>query len=265
VNVYPFFLLIFALSSAAAETTGGKPAKNPCKKLLTTVAAREQSFVDSHSKQIQKRSFGDYEKSYGSSFSQKVLELNENEIWLDVGSGQIMPQRQYHEQRTLDRTARATTYAIDYFSPTGADYQNFLKTVPPEKFHFLGGRYFQDIPSTELPRANLITDYFGAATYADHLDQTLIKEISLLKVGSSLFLHLAGTRLRITDTLGRRVSLQKYLKLLKGVNIRATSASSFQIVRIHPTVGVPELQFLYSVDDGHPPPIRYYTLQPVRY
>lgn len=199
-----------------------------------------------------------YVSSLPDGFLDALSALNETGHWVDVGAGSARAALEYLANAArFPRSARVTAIVVrrpEWTAPQG-------EPVLSSRFRYLDGRTIQSIPASEIGQADLVTDVYGALTYAPDLIEALRSELNLLRVGGSLFATgLASTRF-IADSSLNAGRIAEFADLLqrfsRGLRVEGT-AQLLHIVRERETFELPELELVEFKSDS--PPDRVYFL-----
>lgn len=138
-----------------------------------------------------------------------------------------------------------------------SDLKNNVARLTQEfPFSFLYGRYIEAIPTAEIEKAELVTDFIGALSYTEDLTSTLNAVGSLLKPGGVLLTALWGTK--IFDRDGHEIPLAFFLQNMKGIALVKTEAFadsfyfSYSLKRTTGPLWVPPLK-LIKYENSRPP------------
>lgn len=246
-----------------------KPNLNDVKQLASVILSfaicplvQAQSASSGNDRHLQSgyivnRDLNEYSSAYllGDGFAAELKRLNSGQHWIDVGAGK----------------AEA---AIDYLSAGGPAQVTALSVEPYDtprlkealrrnrlRFRYLSGRVIEDYAMNELGHADIISDVYGAFSYAPHIDKVLIKFSELLRKDGKIFIALNGEDANI-NILG--ASLLCWLSAVQGmtvVNVNEhvrgwSTVLSIILRKDSENVVVPALELL-RFDDGNPP-VRVY-------
>lgn len=205
-----FYYLTGSLSYAGA---------NFCEDLLadptSAVVAEPNS---SASKNLQKfeqiftrsRGIQSYKIAFGSKFSEVLSQVMMGGHWLDSGAGDAIAVRQ-----VLSETGASKMKATAISLESQAESEGNLKV--------LKGRYIETIPSSEIAKAQLITDFFGPLAYSGQPDLILKKYFEALAQDGQIFIFLGighenyGTANRIVTKDGRYLTLVDWIRQIPGI------------------------------------------------
>lgn len=241
------------------------------------------------------RNLGSYAELLPVEFVRALVALGLEAHWLDAGSGEGLatidylmgrqdnsdsdygaaPETREALQRLNERptSQRARTTGVTYKYKTdhwAAGLAEPRRAVLGKtgRGRWLEGRYFEDIPDTEIGPAELITDVFGVLAYAPRLDEVVRKYLRLLRDDGFAFIHLGlpgeGS---VDDRIwiwrdGARLGLVEWLQSISGVQARkiefgtgtygTRKARALELRRTSPSPLVPSLE-LIEYKDGAPP------------
>lgn len=197
-----------------------------------------------------------FEFMFGSEFMNFLHSLNSNHRWLDSGSGDRVAISQYHEKQKAHPGESAQTVALSLENPvrwSARRIQRFLKSKNHIDFH---GRYFEEIPVDELGKFDLITEFFGPASYSSDLGLVLNRYLQLLKVGGRLYIN---NKFQTEIVIGDLVTtgLWDFLQQAQGISVRVSlnviaTKYSFEIIKTSEDAKFPSLSPI-SYEPGQPP------------
>lgn len=144
-----------------------------------------------------RRDLAGYANYFPDSFLKQLGTLGKNGHWIDAGSGEGEAVKNFFDAELLK------SYEDDYlFRPlslrasedkpqvTAVSYNMESDTPHQSKLHFKVGKYFEQIPTDEFAKADLITDLYGVASYSPRFDQVLSKYHEILKPGGKAYIFL---------------------------------------------------------------------------
>lgn len=186
--------------------------------------------------------------------------------WLDLGSGEgVAISSYYSDYAPWDTKLKAfgITYTIN---------PNFISNfIKPDQATFMIGRFFEDIPQTEIPRTNVITDFYGVLSYTLKFDLALYKALKSLKTKGVLYIHNGPndeSRLLTSFYNGPiLLNLVEFLKLIPGIKVEAietkfnpTGNLNIKITKLRDIKAfeIPKLQLIRITDDS--PPVRVFRI-----
>ncbi|MGZ3697833.1 MAG: hypothetical protein ACXWPM_01465 [Bdellovibrionota bacterium] len=302
-----FLVSALALPRPLGATTGDAPLCD-----LTTALGNLKSQVERNGFNTH-RGLKDYFNAFGAEFAEDLLRLGPEGHWVDAGAGDALAT--YHLQTLPDESInhwfsidRMEIYQRDKWGRFQKDYVKTgyaqrLEAIPrdqrpritaitfkpkkefptfpdPGRAKLLSGRYFSEIPPSEIEPADILTDFFGIAAYSPDLDQVLRRYDSLLKRDGTAYIvlgygypggnppHVLQTgKLFVQDVLtrsGQHLNLPDWLKSIPGWNVDIRIGVDYDpvvVAKIQKTsaepVKIPELELL-SQEKWGAPPIRTY-------
>lgn len=185
-------------------------------------------------------SYFDY-RGFGPILRKELISLKENEVWIDIGAGELFAQAEFF----LKGYSHGKAIAISVRDPDTKEFQEnlkYLRRLPFEKFLYLSGRRVEEIPAQELPPAKIVSDLFGALSFTEQIDSTLQKELEMLKPGGIFVARLQ--KAYIKDVSGRRFGIRKYLASVVGAEILFYGWHSLAMKRTVDKVNVPKLRLV---------------------
>ncbi len=185
------------------------------------------------------------------------LDSVEGSEWIDLGSGKNLAIASYFSIYKSEERSKLHATGITYRIPIDRGFNHIL---PDEgNFKSIVGRFFEDIPISELPKADIITDVFGPLSYSTHrFREALILAITILKDQGVLYINNGALDLDALTWFfynGEKLNLFEFLSTIEGLNIaesavgvgiKITKTSKFDINSI------PNFELLES-NDGSPP------------
>ena len=193
-------VLVLALAGSADAGSRGEAA-DLCERIII-----EGGFVKS-------RGLLKYVTLLGPSFMTDVARLGPRGIWADMGAGRGDAVREYKNWG-----GRAGVMAASFES---LETLRLLGEVP-EGMRILDGRFVEDIPPSELGRADVITDVYGAMSYSSRIDKVLERYFRMLKPGGAIYLHSFEAHTVVTGPGGTNLFLREWLQTLPGVHAERT-------------------------------------------
>lgn len=191
--------------------------------------------------------------SYAAHFPELTQLLPEFKVWMDLGAGNALAMREMATSGYLQ--SHQSLYAFGLHIPNSA----LIATKMLERtgqFKYIQGK-FEEQNLTSLPKADLITDVFGAVSYSPHLDRVIKNALEQLEVGGDFLISFTRDRFKIKTGFLKTTNLRGYLERVQGIDIVAdydtpTGTASLHIKRNRDELIVPELE-LIKVRDSIPP------------
>lgn len=244
VLVFPFFV--------ACPTYAGWFS---CKEQLSVeTAAGYVSKVIRRNSFIINRDLHDYARGFHPDFKKSLNSLKPTDTWIDLGGGKGLAIQDYIISRPRITDAAYTvlvTYKLgrlfgipDYFG----------------KIKLLEGRLFEDIPLREIPRAKLMTDYYGVLSYTRDPSKVLRMIFDRLEYGGELYLYTSNINTVVDDPNGgpHVISFSTMLESISGIKVEGRYGI-LKITKISPEVLVPDL-VLAKIDETSKPPFRRFRI-----
>lgn len=205
-------------------------------------ALQEFDTVTSESLYTKDRSlFGDksYESGFLSSFKSALMSLKSDQVWLDSGAGKFGPIVQYYSNGGQARTIGVTIEA----SSKEANIV-YLQKKYPQKFTALLGKPTESYSAAELPKVDLITDFYGAFSYSPHVDKVMQHYLTVLNTGGRIDMYYSNQYNRV-QVNGVRLELLDWISTIQGISYRAVhipgGAVAITIIKQNDKVSVPPL------------------------
>lgn len=192
-------------------------------------------------------------RGFGPWLRTEFLKLSDNDVWLDVGAGDLYAQVDYLSGNySSGKNTVAVAIAVEDSESEGfKNNKNYLRKNFPKRFRYLSGRRIEDIPVHELPKANIVSDLFGAMTFTDKVDQTLQRELDQLKVGGVMIARLQKAYIR--DRENKRFGIQRYVESIKGAETLLYGWYTLVMRKIQDEILVPQLQLIDFISGTNAP------------
>jgi SAM-dependent methyltransferase len=212
------------------------------------------------------RDLKEYVEYLGSDFLHTLASLRSDQVWIDSGTGDGRAILEYYKYG-----GQATTVGITVEPSKNSADKEILNLVGPKKFKFLTHKYIEDYDANEIPKADLITDVMGAASYSPHIDKVIEKFGQILKVGGRVHTNLViGAHMRrvapsgsfrIRDPDGTIIYIEQWFRAIKGMRLVTTDPSYNQdnlitLEKVADKVEVPPLELIDM--RSYEPPWREY-------
>lgn len=184
-----------------------------------------------------------FEYQYGlhSDFNVTLKKLSATDTWIDLGGGKGHAVEDYLKTQTSFVAAAQTvlvTYKLGRF---------FGIKKYGGKLMLLEGRLFEDIPLTEIPKAQLMTDFYGVISYTRDLTKSLNMIFDRLVLGGELYIHSSPMSTTIMAQ-GSPIGLQKFLELIPGIKVEGR-AGVLKVTKLSDYVIVPKLKLVLIDED----------------
>ncbi len=189
----------------------------------------------------------EYQYGLHSDFKVTLKNLRATDTWIDLGGGKGNAVEDYIKTHSSFAAAAQTvliTYKLGRF---------FGIKKYGGKLMLLEGRLFEDIPLTEIPKAQLMTDFYGVISYTRDLTKSLNMIFDRLTLGGELYIHSSPMSTTIMAQHSP-IGLQKFLELIPGIKVDGR-AGVLKVTKILEVVKVPELT-LVRLDEETLPPFR---------
>jgi hypothetical protein len=168
------------------------------------------------------RGLKEYVEYLGLDFERILGSLPPEGEWVDGGAGDAYAQKDFLGSRDGSRVipGRPRLTAITYEYP--ADQPRVLANG---RFQVMAGRFFEDIPLAELPRADLITDVVGILNYTYSLDRSLQKYLDMLKPDGLIFVFIPPGITSVRTRSGVLLNLEAWVRTIPGLRVTHLQAS----------------------------------------
>jgi hypothetical protein len=210
------------------------------------------------------RSFREYARTLPIAWIQTLAHLGPDAHWLDVGSGECIALEQFLSDHPItqeeissiqqammdgsplpegvplwERELDSIYLTIESQSleqkPSATGITYCLRRQVPTfdgKMRVIQGSFFENIPPHQIPKADVISDFFGAFAYSPRLDEVIRNYLEILKPEGVAYVRfgdflkpykskgsigLEGTRIKTLD--GREVGLVKWLEENKTLDV----------------------------------------------
>jgi hypothetical protein len=199
------------------------------------------------------RTLGEY-SLYLPGFNKALAELPKDGVWMDLGAGKAVAMRTaWSQDPSLTRKYFAFGVEIPSDARTAVE-----DAMVAGNFRYIEGK-FESVDMTQLPKANLITDVFGAVSYSPDLGRVMTNALSQLVPGGKMFTYYSMMGIKIKTGLFKSEDLLDYLRNIKGievVDIGDEGAGAVMIQRTEGPLEIPKLK-LEKVRAGKPPQFVY--------
>ena len=126
--------------------------------------------------------------------------------WLDAGAGRANAQKEYMLQ-LKDKINSPELLAVAFKKP-------FFTGIPSKsKMKYLSGRWFEEIPDSELGTFDVITDFFGPVSYGKDSLEIVNKYLRLLNAGGEIFISMPMNAAVLSTERSKVVSLSEWIKM----------------------------------------------------
>ncbi len=100
------------------------------------------------------------------------------------------------------------------------------------------GRFFEDVPMSEIGKANLITDFYGILAYTHDISAVLNRYLEMLPANGEIFIHLNA------DTKINGKTLGEFLKTIPGLEVEESlqHGVTVRVKKLAPIVKIPPLR-----------------------
>jgi hypothetical protein len=203
-------------------------------------------------KQLPVRYRTSYLNVFGPYFFEKLKNLDSSDTWLNVGGGELFAEVEYLTLEDFVDSEPASICVVSVESPDTDDFRKnyqFLQKSLGEKFVYMSGRRIEDIPSEELPKAQIVSDLYAAMAFSEHVDETLQKELALLEVGGTLFTTMDKVFIQNTDE--EKIGRKKYISSIQGAKLidKTTRFNPIIIEKKDALIVVPHLELTKFLSD----------------
>lgn len=204
----------------------------------------------------------------GSTFAREITQLQPGQWWIDVGAGRGTAIIDYLERDGSAGGVVGITVDVPKY-----DRRDKALTKYGDRFRYLSGRYLEeyDVPN-ELPRARVVTDFYGAFAYSPHLDEIVAKSAQMLEVGGHYYvLNGFDSKFQVEHQLtlltreGKSLSLREYFSMVGCMRVEEARdedwrTETYALVKECEDVKVPALE-LVTLRSGTPPRRTYRLAQ----
>lgn len=192
-------------------------------------------------------------KSYVSHFPELAHRIPEFKVWMDIGAGNAMAMRELATSGHLQ--SHQFLYAFGLHVPNSAAMAAKMLERTGQ-FKYLQGK-FEDQNLSSLPKADLITDVFGAVSYSPHLDRVIRNALEQLAPGGDFLISFTRDRFKIKTGFLKTTDLRGYLDRIQGIDVTAdytnpAGSASLHVKRNEDPLVIPDLE-LIRVRDSIPP------------
>lgn len=200
---------------------------------------------------VTSRGLHEYSFNLHKDFTQSLSALKAEDTWIDLGAGKGQAAEDYFAAKPYHQYAAnvvLVTYKLDRF---------FGIRKYDGKLRVLEGRLWEDIPSSEIPRAKLMTDVFGVISYTRDLSTALIKIFESLEKNGELYVYVTPY-LTVIEKDNRVINLETFLKEVTGLQVEGRHGG-LRITKKADKILVPKMQ-LIQIDESRKPFFRRFRL-----
>ncbi len=188
------------------------------------------------------RGFAEYLNEFGEPLALDMVQLGPTDHWIDLGCGEGIAVARYlspiedgnylpefsteanhFQYRLRDRPLEKKAKVTGITFKTVTNDVGVQRLVNSGNLTLKTGRYFEDIPTSEIEKANVITDFYGVFAYTRSIDVTLKKSLDLLKDNGSLYIflgHFKDVNLSHFKTVdGKELDLVQWLSSIPGIKV----------------------------------------------
>ena len=118
------------------------------------------------------------------------------------------------------------------------------------------GRFFEDVPMSEIGKANLITDFYGILAYTHDISAVLNRYLEMLPVNGEMYIHLNA------DTIINGKTLGEFLKTIPGLEVEESLSHgvTVRVKKLSSTAKVPTLRLNpLTFKAGSPPHREFFS------
>jgi hypothetical protein len=245
-------------AAAKLRSYGLPPAKTQAAAGVP-VESRPPASVAANNFQVT-RPLGYYANRLGDGFMKDLAGLGGGGHWLDGGSGEGVAIEQYHQlganpqalrfagqggTESMERIARASHRDRAYV--TGVTYHMSRPGTRDYdgKLRHLVGRLLEDIPDSELGKADLISDVYGVFAYSNRLDLAMLKYLTALKARGALYIFNSHMSRSTVERTGRQPRpLIDFLRSIEGVDVAELGGGVYRVAKNGRPVRIPRLQLV---------------------
>jgi hypothetical protein len=213
-------------------------------------------------------------RSYATLFGRDFLEtldtLKEKHRWTDLGAGRAVAMRDFLHQRAAKREPVPHLLAVGIKKPEDDVFLDLDRMEHRRHFSYMEQAVEK---GRKLPKAELVTDCFGAFSYTNDLTQVLQKIGDMLQVGGSAWIvsDMSRTTLlcephpRLRSTPEHpTMDLKTWFSSIQGMKASFTDTSPggyrVKLTKTHEKVQVPLLRFEYFEVGCYQPPRRVFSV-----
>jgi hypothetical protein len=182
------------------------------------------------------RKLSTYEAILGERFTHDLHALKGfDHHWIDAGSGEGVAIREFADR------GRGAEAAASRPQVTGVTYKAHHPLPEGSDARVLSGRFFEDIPSAELGRADLISDLYGVLSYTHSPDIVLQRYLDALKDDGAAYVFLGNfgemNLSKVTLPSGGMVDLEEWIKRIPGLRVEVVKPTDEVLKRMIASLG----------------------------
>ncbi len=239
-----FCLTILGLCLAFALKLQASPSQS-VNLSLTCKAVLKNSFFTG-------RGLGEYIQGLHSDFELSLNKLEPHQVWIDLGGGEGRAVEDYLKSKNLNLKSGKVvliTYKLGRWFGI-SNYQNRLQVFQ--------SRLLEDIPVQEIPKAQLMTDFFGVLSYTLDLEKSLNIILNRLNLNGEIYIY-SSHRHTLIESQKERLSLTEFLKRISGIQVEG-QRGILKITKVSQQVSIPKLE-LIQLEEASKPPFRRFKIK----
>lgn len=208
------------------------------------------------------RTLSDYARGFVRSFSYDRQQLKKGDVWIDFGAGQFNALAASRFGDDVN-SPQSNVFLVGVAIETSPQAPNVRSLSRAGNFKALLGKPVENYADNEIPKADLITDFFGPLSYSPDFSRVLQIYLDHLKVGGIIHVVMNSSNNHfLVGSVLHDVSEILYLE--SGYSFAYGSYSpmliSLRITKTEATAKAPSF-FLSTYDAGFPP-TRVYVRDP---
>lgn len=242
-NLIYLTLLLWFFSGQTGFAAGLK-----CEEMLLyrgglSPVVKSNSFVTS-------RDLSEYRGGLHKGFKASLDSLKPQDTWIDLGAGKGNAATDYFKESANPLT-KANVVLITYKLDRWFGIPKFKN-----KLSVMQGRLFEAIPALQIPKAKLITDFFGVLSYTRDLSRSLYLIFDRLEVGGELYIYSHNMN-TVIDYHNKIYSLTDFLKQIEGLEVEGRHGI-LKITKLADDIQIPDL-FLTRLNEDEKPAFRRFS------
>lgn len=182
---------------------------------------------------VTSRNLSEYRGGLHPDFKASLDSLKPQNTWIDLGAGKGNAATDYLKE-SADPLTKANVVLITYKLDRWFGIPKFKN-----KLSVMQGRLFETIPALQIPKAKLISDYFGVLSYTRDLSRALYLIFDRLEVGGELYIHSHNMGVLI-DYNNKIYSLTDFLKQIEGLEVEGRHGI-LKVTKLADDILIPDL------------------------
>jgi hypothetical protein len=192
---------------------------------------------------IVKRNWVNYTNKFAPHLRDDLLALGHGQRWFNSGAGNAVAEKEY-----LSKSNHSEVVSLVYQRDASL-LDSDLPHSP--RFHFMEGRFLEEVSNFELGKFDVITDYYGPIAYTRDFTKVLQKYLDLITEDGVIYFALESeaSNTQYVVENGEAVTLRNWIEGIPGIVVEAERTGQedvFRIKKVAPgPVHIPPLLSIY--------------------